>query len=149
MIRKGLEGGSYRPLTAEAIDKIHQAAMQVIEEVGFQVNSQTAMSLFEKAGGRIDREKRIVRLPQCKVMELIESAPSEIVLCGQEEKNDIILSGTRVYAGTGGTALYIWDQRKKQKRRKQHLSPENTNRAKPLSSLRAIRFRLVLDSVKN
>jgi trimethylamine--corrinoid protein Co-methyltransferase len=108
MIRKGLNGGIYKPLNEESLNKIHQTAMRVIEEVGFQVNSGTALDLFKKAGAQVDKEKNLVRLSPDRVMELIEMAPSEVVLCGQEEKNDIFLGGSRVYAGTGGTALYMY-----------------------------------------
>jgi trimethylamine--corrinoid protein Co-methyltransferase len=116
MIRRGLPGGSFKPLTDEAIGMVHQTAMRIIEEVGFEVNSKTALNLFEQAGARVDREMRRVRLPEHKVMELISTAPSEIILCGQHEKNDIALGGQRVYAGTGGTALYVYhpDMDKKQ-----------------------------------
>ena len=82
--------------------------MRVIEEVGFEVNSESALKLFEGAGARVDWEKRLARLPQERVMELIETAPSKINLCGRDEKHDILLGGKRVYAGTGGTALYIY-----------------------------------------
>jgi len=108
MIRKGLTGGSFKPLTQESIDRIHQTAMRVIEEVGFEVNSEIALELFKKAGAWVDQGKRLVRLPQKKAMELIEMAPSEVRLCGQDEKHGILLGGQRVYTGTGGTALYIY-----------------------------------------
>ncbi len=108
MIRKGLPGGSFKPLTEESIHRIHQTAMRVIEEVGFEVNSEVALEFFSDAGAWVDQEKRLVRLPQKRVMELIETAPSEFRLCGQDEKHDILLGGCRVYAGTGGTALYIY-----------------------------------------
>ena len=114
-IRKGLTGGNYKPLAEEEIDKIHQSAMQVIEEVGFQVNSEVAIDLFERAGAHIDKETQVVRMSQNNVMELINRAPSEVKLCGQIEKNDLLLGGSRVYTGTGGTALYIWDQDSGQK----------------------------------
>lgn len=108
MIRRGLAGGSFKPLTQESIDRVHQTAMWVIEEVGFEVNSETALELFEGAGAWVDRGKRLVRLPQKMAMELIDMAPSEVRLCGQDEKRDILLGGHRVYTGTGGTALYIY-----------------------------------------
>ncbi len=116
MIRKGLSGGSFKPLADDAISKIHQAAMNIIEEVGFEVNSKTALDLFEKAGAKVDRGMRRVRMPEKKVMEVISTAPSEITLCGQDEKNDMDLGKQRVYAGTGGTALYVYhpDTGKKQ-----------------------------------
>ncbi len=108
MIRKGPAGGSFRPLSEESIDRIHQTAMRVIEEVGFEINSEAALDLFKRAGAWVNQEKHLVRLPQPRVMELIEMAPSEIKLCGQDEKHDLFLGGQRVYAGTGGTALYIY-----------------------------------------
>ncbi len=108
MIRRGLPGGSFKPLTEESIHRIHQTAMRVIEEVGFEVNSGVALELFSDASAWVNQEKRLVRLPQKRVMELIEMAPSEFRLCGQDEKHDILLGGYRVYAGTGGTAIYIY-----------------------------------------
>jgi len=116
LIRRGLAGGSFKPLAKESIDRIHQTAMGVIEEVGFEVNSEAALELFEKAGAWVDKGKRLVRLSQKKVMELIEMAPSEVRLCGQDEKNDILLGGQRVYTGTGGTALHIYHPDTGQKR---------------------------------
>ena len=116
MVRRGLAGGSFKPLTEEAIHKVHQTAMQVIAEVGFQVNSDTALGFFRGAGASVDQEKRLVRLPQQRAMELIETAPSEVRLCGQDEKHDILLGGNRVYTGTGGTALYVYHQETGEKR---------------------------------
>ncbi|MBE0431116.1 MAG: trimethylamine methyltransferase family protein [Dehalococcoidia bacterium] len=109
MIRKGLNGGSFRVLTEDSILKVHQAAMRVMEEVGFEVQSDTALELFEKAGARVDRDKHLVRLNESRVRELIGGAPSEVRLCGQDEAHDIILGGQRVYAGTGGTALNVYE----------------------------------------
>jgi len=108
VIRRGLDGGSFKPLTEESIHRIHQTAMRVIEEVGFEVNSEAALELFKTAGAWVDQEKHLVRLPQEKAMELIEMAPSEVRLCGQGERPDILLGGRRVYTGTGGTALYVY-----------------------------------------
>jgi trimethylamine--corrinoid protein Co-methyltransferase len=116
VIRKGLAGGSYKPLTEESISKVHQTVMRRIEEVGFEVNSEIALELFERANAQVDWEKRRVRLSQEKALELIRMAPSEIRLCGQDEKHDILLGGNRVYAGTGGTALYIYEPDTSQKR---------------------------------
>ena len=116
MIRKGLAGGSYQPLTEDSISKIDQTVMAVVEEVGFEVNSETALQLFEKAGARVDREERRVRLPRAKARELIGMVPPEVKLCGQEERHDVLLGGNRVYAGTGGTALYIYEPATKQAR---------------------------------
>lgn len=109
MIRKGLAGGSYKPLNPEAISKINETALRIIEEVGCKVNSDIALASLEKAGANVDKQQRRVRLPREKTLELIGKAPSEVLLCGREDKHDIHLGGSRVYTGTGGTALNIYE----------------------------------------
>ena len=110
MIRRGLPGGSFKPLTDEAIRKIDETVMRIIEEVGFHVHSGAGLELFRGAGADVDEGNQLVRLPSEKVRELIEMAPSEVMLCGQDEKHDIHLGGKRVYTGTGGTALNVFHQ---------------------------------------
>jgi len=109
MIRKGLTGGSFKPLTEESVSKVHETVMRVIEEVGFQVNSEAALELFKGAGAEANKEKNHIRIPRELALQLIRKAPSQIKLCGQDKKNDILLGEKRVYAGTGGTALYIYE----------------------------------------
>jgi trimethylamine--corrinoid protein Co-methyltransferase len=109
MSQKGLEGGSYKPLSQESIDKIHQTTLRVFEEVGFQVNSESALSFFGQAGAWVDSETHVVRMPPQMVMDFLSRAPSEVRLCGQDEEHDILLGGARVFTGTGGTALNIID----------------------------------------
>jgi trimethylamine--corrinoid protein Co-methyltransferase len=116
MIRKGLAGGNYKPLTPEAIARINETVLRVIEEIGCKVKSDTALESLEKAGAKVDREKRRVRLSRKKALELIGKAPSEVRLCGRDEKHDILLGGNRVYTGTGGTALYIYEPETGKKR---------------------------------
>ena len=116
IIRKGLPGGSFKPLSEQDIEKIHNTVLQVIEEIGFQVNSEDARQYFKQTGASIDEANRIVRLPRKTVMDLISKAPSEFTLYGRDEKNDIHLGGSRVYTGTGGTALYIYNPGSKEKR---------------------------------
>jgi trimethylamine--corrinoid protein Co-methyltransferase len=116
MIRKGLNGGTYKPLNPDAIDSINETVFRIIEEIGCQVNSDAALASLENAGATVDKKSRRVRLSREKALGLINQAPSEITLCGREEKHDIHLGGTRVYAGTGGTALYIYDPRKEERR---------------------------------
>jgi len=116
MIRKGLFGGSYKPLTPEAISKINEAALRIIEEIGCKVNSEIALEALGAAGASVDKEQQRVRLPREKAMALIGKAPSEVRLCGRDEKHDIHLGGTRVHTGTGGTALYIYEPETGQKR---------------------------------
>jgi len=110
MVRRGLPGDSFKPLNEGSIRMIHETVMRIVEEVGFQVHSDAGLELFREAGAQVDEEKRLVRVPRDKALELIEGAPSVIRLCGRDEKHDIELGGNRVYTGTGGTALNVYRQ---------------------------------------
>ncbi len=111
MMLKGLDGGRYKPLTDTDIEQIHQTVLRVFSEVGIQVNYDDALEIFEKSGAWVDRENRIVRFDEKMVMDLIGQAPESINLCGREEDGslDCEIGGTRVYMGTGGTALNVQD----------------------------------------
>lgn len=108
-VRKGLAGGQYTPLTQNDIEKIHDASMQIFEEVGVQVNFPAALAVFSDAGAKVDEENNIVRMERQLVQELLASTPSVINLCGRDASGvlDLEIGGNRVYMGTGGTALNV------------------------------------------
>lgn len=108
-ITGGITGGSYKPLNRDQIEQIHAATLHVLENTGVEMNNREALDILESAGARVDRETNRVYLPKQLVERSIGSAPSEVLLAGREEKNDLVLSGRRVHLGTGGTALNVLD----------------------------------------
>lgn len=118
-IRRGLNGGQYKPLSDEDILKIHATSLQVFSEIGVQVNFADALDLFRKAGAKIDREARIAKFDPKLVQELIALAPSVVRLYGRDDNGslDCEIGGTKVYMGTGGTALNVLDSGKNKARR--------------------------------
>ena len=63
-IRKGLNGGQYKPLSDEDIGRIHETSLRVFAEVGVQMNSATARELFGAAGAQVNDASRVVKVPQ-------------------------------------------------------------------------------------
>lgn len=108
-ISGGLHGGQYQPLSQEQISQIHKATLEVLSNTGVEISNKTAQELLESAGARVEKERNRVYLPAELVEKSIGSAPSEVLLAGREEKNDLLLRGKRVYLGTGGTALNVLD----------------------------------------
>lgn len=122
-IRKGLAGGQYTPLSQEDIIQIHQASMEVFEEVGVQVNYPDALRRFAAAGAEIDEATNIVTMRADLVEEVLSTAPEEILLCGRDPsgEHDLTIGGNKVYMGTGGTALNVqepgsWESRRSELR---------------------------------
>lgn len=104
---KGLLGGQYKPLTDDQIMRVHQASLSILARTGVQVEGAEALRLFREAGSSVDGNR--VRLSQSLIEDMVERAPSRLVLAGRDPKNDLILEGSRVHIGTGGAALQVLD----------------------------------------
>lgn len=109
MLMSGLQGGAYQPLSKSEVELLHKASMKVFEEVGMEVHDDRALKIFAEAGAEVDYQKKRVRASETWVMDILKRAPSQVTLCGREEKNDLVLGGTRVHLGTGGTAINVLD----------------------------------------
>lgn len=109
MALRGLLGGAYQAVSSQEVEMIHRASMKVFQEVGVEVHDERALKLFGAAGAEIDLKRKMFWASEQWVMDKIKTAPSQITLCGRDEKNDLVLGGKRVYLGTGGTALNVLD----------------------------------------
>jgi trimethylamine--corrinoid protein Co-methyltransferase len=113
---QGFSGIRYKPLSEEDISSIHETSMKVFSEIGIRVQNAEAFEMFYRVASSADRENNIVKLDQDTVMELISTAPPVITLYGQKPEHTLDVGGTNVYAGTGGTALYVMDPGKDERR---------------------------------
>lgn len=107
MARPGPVGGQYRPLSEEQIQEIHQASLNLLEQVGVHVANEQALALYRQGGARIEGQR--VRIPPALVEAALASAPAEVLLAGRDPGQDVVLAGRRVYAGTGGSPTMVLD----------------------------------------
>jgi trimethylamine--corrinoid protein Co-methyltransferase len=114
---KDVSGGTYKPLTGDEIERIHDASLKVFSEIGIKVKNREALDLFRDAGAHVDRATSIVKVEPEMVMELISRAPSTITLYGKTPEHTLDVGGTKAYAGSGGSALNVLDHRTGEKRR--------------------------------
>ena len=105
----GLVGGQYRPLTDDQIERIHRAALSILERTGVLVEEPEALRLLGEAGASVDQDASRVRLPPALVEDAVDWAPSRVVLAGRDPEWDLELEGARVHIGTGGAALTVLD----------------------------------------
>ena len=110
MVQRGLFGGQYQPVTRDDAKKIHQATLQVLESTGMHCPSEKIMKVFDDGGAEVDGKEKRVRIPQHLVEESLRKVPHQIIFCGRDPANDILLQAGRVYYGMGGTPVpYIRD----------------------------------------
>jgi len=106
----GNEGGWYKPLREPDVKRIHEAALEVLERIGIEVQPSECRDIFAAAGARVDAAKNRVYIPRSMVEDGLATAQNEVTLYGRNAPHhDLHLGGTRVYMGTGGAAVKVLD----------------------------------------
>jgi trimethylamine--corrinoid protein Co-methyltransferase len=143
MVQRGPKSGHLRFLTNDQAREIHVSSLEVLESVGMDCPSPKIMEIFDKAGASVDFKKRRIRIPQSLVEESLKKVPREIVFCGRNPENDILLEDSRIYFGMGGTPVpYIRDIENGEMRRP---TKEDMNQATRLGdALPNIKFLMTL-----
>lgn len=117
MIKGGIEGGKYRLLSKEEIKMIHESSLKILQQTGIKSENEEILNHFSKIGADVDFKEGIIKFSPALVKDAINKAASKVLLCGREEKNDLVLEGKRVYCGTGGAALNVLDLETGEKRK--------------------------------
>ena len=114
-LRAGMPGGQYKPLRDADVLRLHEAALQALEQVGLADAPPSGVEILTKAGAVQGADGRI-RFPRALVEDMLAIAGRDITLFGREEKYDLHLSGSNVHFGTAGAAVSVVDVEKREYR---------------------------------
>lgn len=107
-VRPGMEGGTFKPLTPDGINRIHLAALDALEQIGLADAPPSGIDIMTRAGAILGDDRRL-RFPRALVEDMLDKAAKGITLCGRDPKHDLTLSGKRVHYGTAGAAVHMVD----------------------------------------
>jgi trimethylamine--corrinoid protein Co-methyltransferase len=105
-VRPGLEGGQYKPLGQRELERIHQAALKLLETVGLGQAIPSCIELMTARGCFLNEKGRLC-IPKGLVEDTIANCARQFPLYGRESKHDMEPWGTKVYFGTAGAAVHI------------------------------------------
>ncbi len=108
VIRPGMEGGLFKPLKDNDVEKIHRAALDVLETVGLADPIPSCVEIVTAAGGSLSDEGRLL-FPRALVEDTIAKAARNFPLYGRDPKHDMEPWGKKVYFGTAGAAVHMYD----------------------------------------
>ena len=107
-IRPGMEGGRYRPLTDADMARIHETALQALEQIGLADAPPSGIKILTDAGAILGDDGRI-RFPRALVEDMLAVANKDLTLHARNPEFDLNLSGTNVHYGTAGAAVHMVD----------------------------------------
>ncbi|MFO1122581.1 MAG: trimethylamine methyltransferase family protein [Hyphomicrobiales bacterium] len=85
-------------VSADEIEAIHRASLQVLSEIGMDFTLPEARDLLKAAGAEVSGER--VRFDPAMVEELASAAPSQFTLHARNGANDLVIGGSHVAFGT-------------------------------------------------
>ncbi len=114
-VRAGLEGGSYKPLSDVDVQKVHEAVLDVLENIGLSQGTPTLIEACESVGA-VNGEDGRLRFRRDVVMQTVANANRNFTLHARDSKHDIHPQGPKVHYGTAGAAVHVVDVEKNEYR---------------------------------
>lgn len=108
VIRPGMEGGLFKPLKETDVERIHRAALDVLENVGLSQAIPSCVELVTAAGGKFTDEGRLL-FPRALVEDTIANAARNFPIYARDPKHDLEPWGNKVHFGTAGAAVHMYD----------------------------------------
>ncbi|MGQ0485520.1 MAG: trimethylamine methyltransferase family protein [Hyphomicrobiales bacterium] len=105
-VRPGMEGGQYKPLSQRDTERIHEAALGLLEKVGLGQAIPSCIEAMTARGCLMNAKGRLC-IPRALVEDTLANCARIFVLHGRDPKHDMQPSGNRVYFGTAGAAVHI------------------------------------------
>jgi trimethylamine--corrinoid protein Co-methyltransferase len=92
-------------LSADQVEAIHLASMDLLENQGMRVLHPGARDLLAKAGATVDDEGQMVRFDRAMVMEQVALAPEEFTLHARNPAKNLRIGGRHLaFTSVGGPA---------------------------------------------
>jgi trimethylamine--corrinoid protein Co-methyltransferase len=104
----GLKGGSYRPLGERDLLRIHETALDVLENIGIGGALPEILDLALPRGCRLNDAGRLC-FPRGFVEDAIAGACHGFTLHAPDPDLGIELGGTRVHYATSGEAVTVYE----------------------------------------
>jgi trimethylamine--corrinoid protein Co-methyltransferase len=86
-------------LSAEQIETIHLASLEILKDIGMEIMSDDARELLKKAGVDIDEMTHMARFEPAMVEETIKTAPSQFCLHARNPAHNLQIGGNYVTNG--------------------------------------------------
>ncbi len=103
-------------LSPKEVRDIHDATLNVIENVGVRFPSKRALEIWAANGATIDQERMIVRVKPHIIEDALKMAPPAYSLGARDPQQNCSMDGNHVFLGTDGCGVEVIDIHTGQKR---------------------------------
>ena len=96
-------------LSQDDVRQIHEATLDVIENVGVKFHSQKALDVLEAHGASVDRQTTVATIPADLVEKALGTLPEQFTLGARNPEYDLPLDGEHIYISSDGCGVFARD----------------------------------------
>ncbi len=96
-------------LSSSDIERIHEATLTILEDVGIRFPSARALDILEANGCLVDRTTEIAKLPRKVVTEAVGLVPDQYLLAGRDPDCDMVIDRAHCYLSNDGSGVFVYD----------------------------------------
>ncbi|MBW2298494.1 MAG: trimethylamine methyltransferase family protein [Deltaproteobacteria bacterium] len=100
----------YEFLTHHQVEQIHEASLNMLEQVGIEFRYPPALEVLSKGGARVEGE-RVYLSPQL-VENQVKKAPAQFTIYARNPDNDVVIGGDNIAFVPGYGAPFVTDMEK-------------------------------------
>jgi trimethylamine--corrinoid protein Co-methyltransferase len=108
----GVVRNAQRPydfLAPEHIQKIHDASLHILENVGVDFLDDEVLAIWANAGAKVDFASKHVWIDRGLLLETIKSAPPSFTWRARNPAHDVLIGGNSIAFGPNGGMVYAHD----------------------------------------
>ncbi|MEM7330962.1 MAG: trimethylamine methyltransferase family protein [Chloroflexota bacterium] len=96
-------------LNPDQLETIHNASLDILENTGIDFLDSEALSIWEKAGAKVDHKAEHVWIDRGLLMETIHKAPNQFTWRARNPEKNIVVGGNHLVFGPNGGMVYASD----------------------------------------
>lgn len=94
-------------LAPEQIEQLHEASMQILEDIGLAMLDAETLAIWEKAGARVDHAAQHVWLDRGLVLEAVSQAPASFTWRARNPAHNVHIGGDAITFAPQGGVVYV------------------------------------------
>ncbi len=99
----------YHILSPQQLNDLHEASMNILENIGVDFMDEEALDIWEAAGAKIDRSTEHVWIDRGLVAQALETAPSQFTWRARNPAHNVVIGGNSLTFAPCGGMVYASD----------------------------------------
>ena len=88
-------------LKPEQLNRLHNASVHILEEIGIDFLDEEALDLWQAAGARVDHQSQHVWMDRELISSLVAKAPAEFTLFARNPEYSLQIGGNHIRPAAG------------------------------------------------